>query len=140
VGDFTAQLAKKAEDVLPDGETLLAAVRALPSGAIAATVANADAADFPLAKQMVLGLTNVRLTVWCSSVWTGEPKKIIGSVPLERIESMDCEQGRQYGSICLEFKDGSTLTLDVAKRDGTAGLTTAFAEAKSDDPPHAIAS
>jgi hypothetical protein len=168
MGDYTQKLAKKATEKLLPGETLIAAVRALPSGGIAATAisaagvqvggalgtmaadklgtkltkageAEAEAAGFPLAKQMVLGLTDRRLTVWNRSIWTGSPKMIIGAVPIENIACFEGTPGKLKHSLVIGFVDGSSVTVDVPKIDGTEAFVGAFGSVKRSGTQTAVA-
>ena len=158
MGDYSKKLAKKAAEDLEPGEQLHAASRALAPGALksisfsaggavglgAAGVMAADAAtsgdvadgkqqaeamELPLATQMALAVTDSRLMVYSRSALTGRAKDLLGSVPLDRIESMTAATGKMKDSLTLAVAGGESIELDIVKVDGAEPLATAFSRA-----------
>jgi hypothetical protein len=161
MGDYTGKLAKEASGVLADGETLLAGARAMAKGftkgslyggiggavggAIGAMVgargakgaagsADATAAAFPKDAMIAIGLTDRRLLVWRRSKMTGGVKDLAAEYPIERVASVAPDSTRaivKVPTLVIGFDDGSTVTVEVVRFDGTDGLVSAFERVKS---------
>lgn len=156
MGDLAAKMAKKAG--LEPGEVVAAAVRALPPGgikqlsaraaggavgglvgaAVATAMSNrgdkngaAPVASFPMAKPMILGVTDRRIIVMNQTALMGSPKAVLGSVPLADIASCTTEEGKAVGMknlhIMFTLRDGSSTHVEIAR--ALMGKGRAFAVA-----------
>lgn len=138
---------KAASGVLEPGETVLAAVKSGPSGALrnaafragaiggfgVAGARFADKVEGPVAeapgtgKIMAFTVTDRRVLLLSLSTMTGSPKQVVAAIPRSQIESVDTGETRVLGiktqTFTLRFAGGEESTWEVPKayrKDGEA--------------------
>jgi hypothetical protein len=141
VAELIREAERAAGTSLAPGERVLACVRAQPRGAAFSAVAGlvvhslvlrrrraeAEASRFPVARSMLIALTDRRLLIWRRSGLAGRSGVLLGEVLLTRVAHVSVE-GR-VGSHTLTFHlvDAPAVTVEVLRRDQPERLAGAFA-------------
>jgi hypothetical protein len=140
-----AELIREAERAagtgLAPGERVLACVRAQPRGAALSAVAGlvvhslvlrrrrveAEASGFPVARSMLIALTDRRLLIWRRSGLGRRGGTLLGEVLLTRVAHVSIEGRVGSHNLTFHLVDAPAVTVEVLRRDQPERLAGAFA-------------
>lgn len=150
MGGYADKLQAKAAGVMEPGESILSAIRTMPSGttmsvgiggAVGAVVSDRQAkkaqtgqtegsmaAEWP-AMRCAVGLTDRRLVMFDYS-FSGKPKDLVGQVKLSDVASVTVNKG-VTNKVLFSFNDGSAAQVECAKLEKVGDFVAAFDKVKS---------
>ena len=148
MADARKHLAKPMAELLVPGEELLGGCRAagkngiakgVAGGAIGGAVGGAIAGAMsgsgtsggaggavPQDRVFWVGATNQRLVYFGTGALSGKPKNLRGETPLDAVASVSVSGKMATKRMRLEFKDGSSATVDLYRSSSPDSLTAAL--------------
>ena len=148
MSDYAQELERHVARVLVPGERPLASVRAMPVGpfggsmgifagavegavvqavAISRSVKRARLSRFPIAGRMAVAITDRRILVWQRGGVLGTTiTKLIGEVPLTRIDRIEVERVPGRSKLTFVFRDAQKVTVEADKRDSPERFAELF--------------